>query len=476
MADLSGPQGSDGPLYSSSPVKNNWKTTVKALLGGILRKIRKAGPHGLPSLKTEQAKSKQPDPKPPTDLKSRVAAKAESKIFIQVLPLQGQSISAPIPTPGSPESPSSVNGQQERSGNEVESNRRSNKKAPPVAPRRSKSLPRQPPQVKEPTDELVQSKQQEQPDVKERPVPTPRTRRKNSGDLSGSLSRAPQPKPRNQGKEALAGNEKPGQANIYDVPGRLKKEPEYDVPANRKRSTEYDVPGNLKTKQEYNVPANRKRSPEYDVPANLKAKPEYDVPVNRMKSTDYDIPRDLKVSSDYDVPKSLNFKSSPQHASDPERVRSDSIDPSTGENIYQSINDEEFELEMLELELELEDVSQNLGDAYDFQPLFNDSVWLDEQMFSLIKTFKSQRPPKSNLLKWAAHMKQERSLMQLYSNGFDKFRKSIRSLMSKGLTSIQDRDKLRSSVDKINKILTPALIAEYGAEEARKRLLKAPEG
>lgn len=224
------------------------------------------------------------------------------------------------------------------------------------------------------------------------------------------------------------------------------------------------------------MPANRKRSTEYGASANLKAKPEYDVPVNRMKSTDYDTPGDLKVSSDYDVPKSLNFRSSPLHASDPERVRSDSIDPSTGENIYQSIDNKDFELEMLELELELEGVSQDLADAYDFQPLFNNSVRLDDEMPSLIETFKSQRPPKSDLLEWAAHMKQERSLMQLGSNGFDKFRKSIESLMSKGLTSIQDRDKVRSSVDKINKVLAPALTAKYGVEGARQRLLKAPEG
>ncbi|WP_252176891.1 hypothetical protein [Endozoicomonas sp. 4G] len=278
----------------------------------------------------------------------------------------------------------------------------SEKQAPPVAPRRSKSEPKK----------------------NETPVPTPRTRRKNRDALNQSLDQGipPKAKPRKQTK--------PEQTNIYDVPSNLKKVPVYDVPG------------------------------------NLKKVPIYDVPPHRNKSTDYD------------VPKNLNVKSSPLPSSPSEKEGSNSIDPSTEENIYQSIDDMDFELEMLEMMLESKEDSQHLDDASNFMSLYEGIIRLEFEMSDLIKIFQDQRPSKSNTLEWAAHMKQEKLLMKQQSenHGFDKLKKSIEPLVAKGLTTAQERDKVSSRVDKLNEALTPALTAKYGADGAKQRLLKAPKG
>ncbi len=450
MANVSGSQGSNGSLYTPLPVEGGWKSAVKALLGGMLRKIRKADPHGLPSLKSEQSKGKQRLSNPPIELKSRAAMKTECRIFIQVLPQEGRSVSAFTPEPGLRRS-----GQQERSGNEVESNQRIKKQPPTVASRRGKSVPKQPLQPMVQVDELVQNRQQEQPGNKEKPIPAPRTRRKNRDDLNRSPDRGmtPQAKPRNIVKRPIAEHVKPERVNIYDVPNNLKKEPLYDVPRNLKKESQYDVPGNLK------------KEPQYDVPSHLKQKPEDSLRGN---------PENTAV---YVVPKSLNVSTLPLSSSQSVTDRSDSIDPSTGEHVYESIDDKDFELEMLEIMLELENDSQNLDDAFSLHSLFNDVIRLEQEMNPLVKFFKRQRPPKSNPRERAAHMKQEQLLMKQQSDnkGFAKLRESIESLTAKGFSSIQEGDKVRSRVDKINKALAPALIAKYGADEAKKRLLKIPK-
>ncbi|MGI9280034.1 MAG: hypothetical protein ACR2PX_10455 [Endozoicomonas sp.] len=496
MADVSGPQGSRGPLYTSLAPKSGLKSTVSALLGGVLRKIRKADPFNLPSLKSEQAKSKQPPPKPPRNLKLRAAMKAESKLFIQVLPQEGRYTSAPVPKPRLSKSSSSVSPPQEQVRSDVESKPRSKKPAPPVAPRSGKSAPKKPIQPKLQADDLIRERGklkstqvdtvkptthsdplyanassssayenvsgnekfryhaqyenvtvQDESDYvsaeeiqkavqeqrkKNKPTPAPRTRKGVKDDHQYSTLNhgvAPKPKPRTYGNEHPAGYAKLGQFNTYDTPRGQKVPSHYDIP-----------------KRQDSI-----QQPEY----------------SEIQS------RDPKVRSNpaySDTPPPLP----PRNA-----VKSslDSIDSSTGERLYESLDDEDFELETLERMLELEDDDIHPNDASNLLPLFNDLIELQAEMPDLIQTFKSRRPSKSKPIEWAAHMRQERALMkqQLDNKGFEKLRDSIIYLIGEELTTPQEREKVRSRVAKINEALAPVLTVKYGIEGAKDRALKAPD-
>ncbi|WP_153301466.1 hypothetical protein [Endozoicomonas arenosclerae] len=478
--------------------------SVFAKLGGVRRKITKSASFQLPSLKTEQVKSNQPPPKPARNLKLRAAMKAEAKLFIQVLPQEGRYTSAPTPKPRT--RPSSVSSQQQ-----TKSETDQPKPKPPVAPRTGKAAPRRPQptlqakdlvearqQLKstqskaseskvqsEPlysnsstssayenvsgreqfryhtqyenvtpqsesdyvSDEDIQKMRQDQLRKKERPTPRPRTRLKDKDDHYSTLNHdtAPKPKPRSYGSEPPPGYARLGQNNTYDVPSNLKKTPEYDVP--RKLHT----------------------PPGYDVPRSLKDRPS---PEN-INQGNHDV--EVWNNPSYgEIPPPLPPRN-------PVKDRSDSVDPVTGENIYESLDDDELELEMLEKMLEMEggvDDEVHPNDAFRLVPLLKQLVLLEEEMSDLIRDFKRERPPKTKPLERAVHMKQERLLMkqQLENKGVDKLKSSLHKLIQDELVSPEERAKVRSRVAKINDALAPALKAKYGRLGVEARTLKAPEG
>ncbi|KEQ19087.1 hypothetical protein [Endozoicomonas numazuensis] len=489
MADVSGPQGSSRPLYTPSPVKGSNKNTVTVLLGVILRKIRKADSQSLPSLKAEQTKSQQPPLKPPKDLKLRAAMKAEAKLFIQVLPQGNRYASSPVPKPRSSKSKPVDSKQQESGKREVESNQRSRKQKPPVAPRQGKSAPKGPGQPRIQADDLVQG----------------RNKLKTATTDTAKLTSGSEPLYANASSssnyENVSGREPFRYQSLYENVQTVQQEQlqkERPIPKPRSRtSIKPDQSSSAKeVKSDQPSTLNRDSAPK---PAPRTHRSQSPAGLERSRPLDtYDVPRDQKVPSHYDIPKRRDTPQQPEYAeiqsrapevhSNPaygeiapplpprnsEKSSLDSIDPSTGENLYESIDADDMEILESMLAAEAEEVHPN--DATRLVPLLGDLISLQGEMQDLIKTFKQQRPPKSKPLEWAAHIKQESQLMkqQQESKGFDKLIKSLNSLIAGELVTPQERDKVRSRVAKINAALAPALMTKYGSDGAGERVLKAP--